>query len=52
MTPCAFLMGSAAKHPYDLVLGSHSVHTSELALSNGVRGIAEIGEELRIQGKI
>ena len=52
MTPCAFLMGTAVKHPYDLVLGSHSVHTSELALSNGVRRIAEIGEELRTQGKI
>lgn len=52
MTPCAFLMGTAVKHPYDLVLGSHSVHTAELALSNGVRRVAEIGEELRIQGKI
>ena len=49
---CAFLLGSAAKHPHDLVLGSHSVHTSERALNTGVRRIAEIGERLRFSGKL
>ena len=49
---CAFLLGTAAKHPHDLVLGSHSVHTSERALNSGVRRIAEIGERLRYDGKM
>jgi redox-sensitive bicupin YhaK (pirin superfamily) len=52
LTACAFLLGTAVKHPHGLVLGSHSVHTSDRALSNGVQRIAEIGEELRNQGKI
>jgi redox-sensitive bicupin YhaK (pirin superfamily) len=43
---CAFLLGSAAKHPHDLVLGTHSVHTSEQALHIGLRRIAEIGQDL------
>ena len=29
---CAFLVDSAAQHPYPLVLGPHSVHTSREAL--------------------
>lgn len=49
---CAFLLGSAAKHEHDLVLGSHSVHTSERALGIGARRIAEIGEALRASGKL
>ncbi len=47
MTQSGFMLGSAAKHPYDLVIGRHSVHTSEQALSAGTRRIAEMGEELR-----
>lgn len=46
-TPCAFLLGTAAKHSHSLVLGPHSVHTSEQALSKGLKRIAQIGEELR-----
>jgi redox-sensitive bicupin YhaK (pirin superfamily) len=49
---CAFLFGTAIKHPHDLVLGSHSVHTSARALSSGVHRIAEIGERLRFDGKM
>ena len=45
-TDCAFLFGAAAKHPHDLVLGSHSVHTHPDALAQGVRRIMEIGETL------
>lgn len=51
-TACAFLIGSAVKHPHELVLGSHSVHTSEAALASGVRQIAAIGEALRASGRI
>ncbi|MGJ9420775.1 pirin family protein [Massilia sp. CMS3.1] len=41
-----FLLGSAAKHPYPLVLGRYSVHTSEAALSTGEAEIRRIGVEL------
>ena len=51
-THCAFMLGSAVKHPYDLILGSHSVHTSEEALIRGQRRIGEIGEQLRASGKL
>lgn len=37
------VLGSAAKHPYPLVCGSYSVHTSERALILGEAGIREIG---------
>ena len=49
---CRFLLGSAAKHAHELVLGSHSVHTSAQALRDGVRRISEIGAELRVLGKM
>lgn len=52
VTGCGFLLGSAAKHPHDLVLGTHSVHTSEQALNIGLRRIAEIGQALRARGKL
>ena len=45
-TDCAFLFGAAAKHPHDLVLGSHSVHTHPDALAQGVQRIVQIGEGL------
>ena len=38
-----FIIGSAVKHPHDLVLGSYSVHTSRRALQQGEARIAEIG---------
>lgn len=51
-TPCGFLLGSAAKHAHDLVLGTHSVHTSAQALQAGVHRIGEIGQALRASGKL
>jgi len=39
-----FLIGSAVKHPWDLVLGAYSVHTSRHALKKGEARIAEIGK--------
>jgi redox-sensitive bicupin YhaK (pirin superfamily) len=51
-TPCAFMLGSAVRQPNDLVLGTHSVHTSEQSLMAGQRRIAQIGEALRASGKL
>ncbi len=47
-----FVLGSAAKHPHDLVLGSYSVHTSAEALRRGQAEIRRIGQELRAKGAI
>ena len=47
-----FVLGSARKHPHDLVLGRYSVHTSRKALAVGEAGIAEIGALLRQAGRI
>jgi redox-sensitive bicupin YhaK (pirin superfamily) len=47
-----FVLGSAAKHPHDLVLGSYSVHTSPAALRLGVAGIRRIAEKLRAEGRL
>lgn len=41
-----FVIGSAAKHPHDLVLGYYSVHTSREALRQGEARIREIGAGL------
>ena len=46
-----FVLGSAAKHPHELVLGNYSVHTSVEALLRGEQEIRRIGRELRAQGK-
>ena len=45
-----FVLGSAAKHPHDLVLGSYSVHTSVEALRQGEAEIRRIGQKLRAEG--
>ena len=45
-----FVLGSAAKHPHELVLGNYSVHTSEQALEQGEDEIRRIGRELRAGG--
>ena len=42
-----FVLGSAAKHPYPLVTGNYSVHTSEAALIQGESEIRRIGSQLR-----
>ena len=49
---CAFLLGSAAPHSHELVLGPYSVHSSNEALAIGVRHIAELGQQLQQQGKL
>lgn len=45
-----FVLGSAASHPHDLVLGFYSVHTSPEALETAERNIAEIQARLRQEG--
>lgn len=47
-----FVLGSAAKHPHDLVTGYYSVHTSEEALGRGEANIQRIGADLRRAGKL
>jgi redox-sensitive bicupin YhaK (pirin superfamily) len=47
-----FVVGSATKHPYDLILGSRSVHTSVEALRRGQEEIRRIGHQLRADGII
>ena len=47
-----FVLGSAARHPHDLVLGTYSVHTSPEALLKGETEIRRIGRELRAKGTI
>ena len=46
-----FVLGSAAKHPHDLVLGNYSVHTSMVALRTGEDEIRRIGQRLVAEGK-
>jgi len=47
-----FIVGSAVKHPHDLVTGYYSVHTDAQALQEGEAQIARIGAELRALGRI
>jgi len=47
-----FVLGSAVPHDYDLVLGSHSVHTSTEALSEAEGRISAIQTRLIQQGKL
>lgn len=42
-----FVLGSAVKHPHDLVLGYYSVHTNRDALDRGEAQIKRIREELQ-----
>ncbi len=46
------LFGSAKKHDYPLVLGSHSVHTNERSLALGAATIRSVGEALRKAGRM
>jgi redox-sensitive bicupin YhaK (pirin superfamily) len=45
-----FVLGSAAKHPHELVLGHYSVHTSRAALVAGESQIQRIGNQLVAAG--
>jgi redox-sensitive bicupin YhaK (pirin superfamily) len=47
-----FVIGSAAPHTHDLVLGYYSVHTSRAALQAGERRIDEIGARLQQTGRL
>ena len=47
-----FILGSATKHPHDLVLGYYSVHTNRDALENGETNIARIGRRLIAEGRL
>jgi redox-sensitive bicupin YhaK (pirin superfamily) len=47
-----FVVGSAPSHPHDLVLGHYSVHTSQATLEAGEARIAEIGQQLRGEGRL
>jgi redox-sensitive bicupin YhaK (pirin superfamily) len=45
-----FVLGSAAKHPHNLVLGRYSVHTTHAALVAGESQIQRIGNQLVAAG--
>jgi redox-sensitive bicupin YhaK (pirin superfamily) len=47
-----FMIGSAAPHEYDLVLGSHSVHTSKEALREAESRLSGIRMQLIQQGRL
>jgi hypothetical protein len=47
-----FVLGSAVPHDYDLVLGSHSVHTSTEALREAEARISVIQTNLIQQGRL
>ncbi|QGW84762.1 pirin family protein [Variovorax paradoxus] len=46
----SFVLGSAVKHPHELVMGHYSVHTSKAALDLGEAEIRRIGARLRQEG--
>jgi redox-sensitive bicupin YhaK (pirin superfamily) len=50
LTDAGFILGSAVKHPYDLVTGHYSVHTNAGALRVGEKNIADVGRRLHNQG--
>jgi hypothetical protein len=49
-TDTEFVLGSAARHPYELALGNYSVHTSPASLEAGEWQIAEIKLRLKKEG--
>jgi redox-sensitive bicupin YhaK (pirin superfamily) len=48
----SFVLGSAIKHPHDLVTGYYSVHTSAHALERGEAEIRRIGKRLHAAGRL
>lgn len=48
----AFVLGSAIKHPHELVTGLYSVHTNPSALERGEAEIRRIGNRLRASGRL
>jgi len=51
-TDVEFVLGSAVKHPHDLVLGYYSVHSSAAALREGEARIQQIRSRLRAEGRM
>jgi redox-sensitive bicupin YhaK (pirin superfamily) len=51
-TDTEFVLGSAARHPHDLVLGQYSVHTSPASLQVAEQRIAEIKVRLQKEGQL
>jgi redox-sensitive bicupin YhaK (pirin superfamily) len=47
-----FVIGSAARHPHELVLGNYSVHTSAEALGIGEERIDELRRHLVAEGRL
>lgn len=47
-----FVLGSAVKHPHELVLGYYSIHSSVEALQRGTAEIERVGQHLAETGKI
>lgn len=47
-----FVLGSAIKHPHDLVLGYYSVHTSPDALYKGEAEIKRLANKLQSEGRL
>jgi redox-sensitive bicupin YhaK (pirin superfamily) len=47
-----FVLGSTARHPYELALGYYSVHTSPASLQAGEQRIAEIKVRLQREGRL
>jgi redox-sensitive bicupin YhaK (pirin superfamily) len=52
LTDAEFVLGSAAPHKHDLVLGYYSVHTKPDALRAGEAHIAAIGRRLAQEGRL
>jgi len=50
LTDAGLILGSAVKHPYDLVTGNYSVHTNADSLQIGEKNISDIGRRLHNQG--
>jgi redox-sensitive bicupin YhaK (pirin superfamily) len=50
LADAGFILGSAVKHPYELVTGHYSVHTNAESLRIGESNIADIGRRLHNQG--
>ena len=48
----SFVLGSAVKHPHDLVMGHYSVHTSRATLDQGEAEIRRVGAKLRQEGRL
>ena len=51
-TDAEFVIGSAVRHPHDLVLGYYSVHTSADALEIGEARIEAIRDSLVAKGRL